>query len=213
MNLSKNEVHRYVPAQYGDKPDAPVYFYKTVTKMDLARHAREVSAAGARSPSQAELLLEMRKAVEAIVDIADRPYLSELIDLLQAGKLEIQDDIDAAQALENVVRSNWPPYARLMADREYYLKIASLVAFKMFVTGWENTGVEYSRFNNMVSDSAFEAIDSGDAMEVGFSALMRSRISAGDAKKSPSPSPSGTSPQPSVAPSQPTEEEAGSSPV
>lgn len=214
MILSKNDVTRYVPGRFKDMPEAkaPAYFYRAVTKLERAQHGRDVSAAGARCPSQAELISELRVAVNTIVLSDDRPILLELIDNLQAQTANEQD-LSAAKALENVVRANWPAYAKLLADREYYMQVASLLAFKRFVTGWENVDVPFVTTGRLLSEDSFEAVDSGDAMEVGWAALLASSVTAGDEKKSPSPSPSGDSPQPSAASSQPMEAEVGSSPV
>lgn len=210
MNISKNDIFRYTPGRFAGQDGAPVYLLKALSKMDRAQHARDVSATGARCPTSAELVYAMRSGVTEIVHEDDRTRCHSLLDAFEAKTLDA-DGEKALAELEQVMLRTCVHYAAIVAERNYYMQVAPMIAFQRFVLGWENVAHEYKRSGNRIADDVFEQIDDSDVAEVGWAVLVRDRFKESDAKKSPSPSPSGGSQQPSAECDPLTEGAAGSS--
>ncbi len=210
--FSRNDIQRYTPARFEGQADAPVYVIRPATTLERMQHSRDVSAAGVRMPSRADLQTALRNGIDAVVLEEDRPALHALVDGDQAGTLTEADAANWA-ALDAAMIGNWPPYAELVANRDLYLKVFPLFAFRRFVVGWENVEVPYARTGALLSEDVINRLSIEDVLEVGWAAILRGKVSESDEKKSVSPSPSGENPEPLGEISPPEAEGAGSSPV
>ncbi len=210
--FSRTDILRHTPARCAGQADAPVYLIRPARVMDRMLHARDVRAAGSRFPGKEEMLAELRRGIEQVVAEESRPLLLELVDAEQTGTLS-PDDAPAWAELERVLTMNWPPAASLVAERQLHLQITPYLAFRRFVTGWENVAVPYRKSVDLISEDVMEALPIEDVLEAGWAALLRSKMAEAEQKNLPSPSPSGDSLPPLSEPDLPTEEAVGSSPA
>jgi hypothetical protein len=166
----------------------PVYHVRVPTLRDRAVWRRAVAEAGARLPSQAELLDALRAALREVAP-ENLEALLEKVDLfaaMEAGKVPPDAELARDMAALETQLLAVPRYAVLVGARTFWFEIAPLVAAAHFLAGWENAGVDYAAERGRVSDELLGALPQGHAAEMGLRAIGLMSLTPAEAKNSAS---------------------------
>jgi hypothetical protein len=182
--------------------DGVTYLLAVPSMLARAAFRRDVSAMGAAYHTDGALLSCLRDGITECVATDQQGELAELIDSFEyesgqrsekdEGTDDDEDFKDLAEQvsqIETFMRSEYPRYARMEADRGYWLSVAPIVAFRHFVTGWEGMDLKYRQRNGLVDESVLEQIPDEQVSEVGWKLLTMMRPGKEEAKNSePQPS-------------------------
>lgn len=189
--LSARELLPFTPVEGGAT-------YHIAVPTILQRHAyrRDVVAAGARYPSDKDLLEILRAGIRAVVrDDAQGPLI-DLVDNYEAvsgDPQKLADDPDLLKdiaEIEETIAKHYPAYAEAQADRTYWLGVAPIIAFKHFVRGWDGLDTAYTARGGRVADECLEQVPEADVLAVGWKILGLMNPSLAQEKNSESRSPS-----------------------
>lgn len=189
---SAKELLPFTPVEGG-----PTYQIAVPTLLARAAYRRDVkSIPGVRYLQDGDLLDILRDGVRAVVvDTAQGP----LIDLIDNFEALADDPVKRAAdtellsdmaEIEETVGRHYAPYAEAVADREHWLAVAPIVAFKHFVRGWDGLDVVYEARAGRVSDACMAQVPESDILVVGYKCLALMHPSKAEAKNSESRSPS-----------------------
>jgi hypothetical protein len=151
----------------------PTYFLAVPSLRDRLAYRRALAATGARYATDAELLATMREGVNAVVAEDQRAILIDILDRFEgAPEAERAGEIaDQVEEIGRVLRPAFAGYAELLADRQYWLEMAPLLAAQHFLRGWENAGATFKRTGNLAAEDCLRGIPERHLAEVGWKAL------------------------------------------
>lgn len=173
LPLSARETVRYVPRDHLGDDVPPTFLLAVPTVLARAQWRREVAAAGARYPSDEVLIEALKAGIGRVVEASQQEELLALVEEWAATEPS-ERPADLGRRLteiERAVRLHDLRYARLEADRFYWLAVAPLKAFQLFVIGWENLDLAYEKVNGQVSEASLAALPEALVTEVGFHAI------------------------------------------
>lgn len=149
---------RFEPPGQDDVPEGEraVYLFKVPTLSGKADFHRAMAEAGAQLVQQAEVLAVARDAIDQAFPPGepDRDRHLATIDTLQAlaenpadaDLLRAAADVDADwRLIELMLRRISETFNLLCGARAFYLETTMILAPRMFLIGWENTGVDFAR--------------------------------------------------------------------
>jgi hypothetical protein len=224
MTISVKQVERFVPFQLRDRdggalPGAQVYLLNPPSYMTKARFRRAVGEAGAWQPDQDEMVSVLRRGVTervaehqqpqwlSLIDEWDAGWRNLMIQRLQAGgkPAEIEAAAQAFTAVsarmmdfEAQMRTEFPPYARLLSARHYYFEVAPMIAARHFLCGWENVDLPFALGPDGLVPEALldqlQALHPGHAPDAGWIAMGLQHASVDAVKNSEGASASSASP-------------------
>lgn len=174
-----------------------VYHLRVPSIAERQRFRRDVIAAGAHYPGESELYDAMREDVRALIHPDDVDRLLALIDacdaeqdaLLAGGDATAIVGADGARTmrlLERELRRAGAAYAALVADRSYYVEIATVMAAGRFLDRVDGLDIALERRGSVLSDAALDALPAGHAAAIGLKALGLLRPDRSAQKNSPS---------------------------
>lgn len=193
LPISGKETIRYTPLEFSAEAKAsaeksgkdiskfdnpPVYLLKVPTLMERQSFKRARNAYGvSHYITDKELLEELRKGVAEAVEAGQQAELLEIIDhfeLLKEGDQseDAKDLIEQMAEIERVISGAYPRYAQMLADREYYLAITPIVAFRHFVKGIENSATPFEIKAGLVSEDTVNQLSEMHVIEVGWKIMM-----------------------------------------
>ncbi len=206
-----------VPVEVPHEPAPVVYHLRVPTILDRQRWRREVAALGAHYPAESELYDAMRADVRDQIDAADVERLIALIDACEAEQDRISEALAHLAAgdeaprnvmveilgdegartfvlLEQELRRRGGAYARLVADRAYYVEVATTLAVAHFLTRVDGLGeLRLERRGGRLSDETLDLLPPHHLGIVGARALALMRPDGRARKNSASsPNTSGT---------------------
>lgn len=185
ITLSSREKSRH-------EVDGVTYAIQTPTLMGRALYRREVAATGAVMHTNAAMMDCLRDGVNEAVAEDQRGELIEIINSFEyeAGQRADDSGMDAAfesladqvKQIEDFIRTNYPRYAQMEADRGYWLLIAPIIAFRCFVTDIDDSTCK--RMGGMLSEAAIEKVDEKHIAEVGWKVIEMMTPSKDEVKNS-----------------------------
>lgn len=186
-----------------DAEPQPVFSLRVPGLFQRAAFRRDLRAAGATYPGDAELYKALREDLREV-----SPYnldaLLELIDSVEAaaqGEVD-PDALDGLQAITRLARAAGGRYAAMEGDREFWLSVAPIVACRHFLLGWEGvkaadgTAAPFVRRRDLTSDETLAHLDENELRAVGFKIMSLMRPSKDQEKNSASPSRSASNRKP-----------------
>jgi len=197
ITLSSKETIRH-------EVDGVVYLVAVPTMLARAAFRRDVSAMGAVYHTDDAMADCLRDGIRECVQEDQQERLIEVVDSYRFEMNRddrIDDDenfLDLAEQLgqiESFIRSEYPPYARLEADRGYWLSVAPIIAFRHFVVGWEGGDVTCKRRGGQVEESLLEKIPDSHISAVGWQIIGMMRPGGAETKNSESQSSSQPDPE------------------
>ncbi len=212
----------YTPPGQDDVPEGQrvAYRLRVPSYYDRAAFRRACVARGAVFHPSARVFASARDGIAAILPDADDPDRTHAEEVLAAAEAvegigEPLDDEMAGEAarLEDILRQQWEPYARLLADRAHWLEIAPFEATRMFVDGWENIDLPFRRGLDGVPPDLLDALPREHIVLVGFEVMAMMRPTEQEAKNSESPSSSQSSTKTSTAAKTPPPNESSPTPT
>ena len=215
LPISTQDVTRFIPldAQNQDKP--PVYMIGVPKQLERAAWRRDVRAQGATYPSELDRLTLMKKGVEEMARPEQKPELLAVIAEAIAAREEqpraVIEDPPKLQRIGEILRQNYPPYAELLGERDYWLSVAPIMAARRFLQGWENVDLPFERQFGLVPEALMEFIAEAHVAAIGWQAITRMTLSKEREKNSVSPPPSLPSPTSTTAASAPPTDQPGNS--
>lgn len=183
-----------------DSTPQPVYLLAVPSHFQRAAFRRDLRAAGANYPGDAELYRALREDLREV-----NPYnLDTLLELIDGVEASAQGDVDpdALDGLETITRlarAAGGRYAAMEGDREFWLAVAPIVACRHFLRGWEGVkaadGSEaaFARRRDLTTDETLVHLDEAELRAVGFKIMSLMRPSKDMEKNSASPSRSASS--------------------
>ena len=225
--LSRGEVVDYIPPEFSDEARAkaeekgedlarfdkrPVYKIAPATLIERTRWKRDLAAQAGRFPTNAELYEAARVGVKEVVEDEGQPALLEIIDSIEALELDppkppIDPDdekrhralLDDMGEIEKTLVDYHPPYAELVAQRQYWTDIATIAAAAAFLRGWDNVDLPFRRVRGRVPEDLLAQLDQAHLTGIGTRAMQLMQPNADQAKNSEPPSPSPCAPETSAA--------------
>lgn len=185
-----------------DPHPQPVFRLGVANHFTRAAFRRDLRAAGATYPGDAELYRALRADLEEVA-----PYnLDELLALIDEVEATAQGEVDpeALTGLETITRlarSLGGRYAALEGDREFWLSVAPIVACRHFLLGWEGVRTQggadapFARRRDLTADESLAHLDEQELRAVGFKIMSLMRPSKDQEKNSASPSRSASVPR------------------
>lgn len=208
---------RFTPADLVDTPGAPVYLIAPGTSRTRAVFRRELTAQGVQYPAAAVMYETLRDGVRYGIAAHLRDGWLDLIDqaeevasrrtealraAAEAAAAEGVDGVDGALAklpelsarervelatIESDIRRHYPPYAAVIADQQFYMDMAPIVAAQHFLVDWENVGHPFERVRGVVDLALLDhAVGDAHTKAIGFRAMALLRPDATAEKNSPS---------------------------
>lgn len=190
LPISARETVRYVPRDHLGDGLPPTFLLAVPTVLARAQWRREVAATGARYPSDEVLIEALRAGIARVVEASQQEELLALVEeWAAAAPAERPADLGRRLTeIEQAIRLHDPRYAGLEADRLFWLAVAPLKAFQLFVIGWENLDRAYDKVNGQVSEACLAALPEALVAEVGFHAISLMSPTEGQEKNCGSPS-------------------------
>lgn len=157
LPVSAKDLIRFTPAVYESEPEdeRPVYLIAVPSLTTRPRWQRDLAAAGAFQVDREKTKAFLRDAVSGLLEGEARAAaLDDLDRVEELGQREEKaesnglafSDQEKAELVGLVARitelgawaeRTWPPYAELVAQADYWLTMARLLAAKHFLRGWK----------------------------------------------------------------------------
>ncbi|MBP2297952.1 hypothetical protein [Azospirillum picis] len=192
-----------VQAQLDANPDQPVFRLAVPSHFQRASFRRDLRAAGATYPGDAELYRALREDLREV-----NPYnLDTLLELIDEVEASAQGDVDpdaldGLEAITRLARAAGGRYAAMEGDREFWLSVAPIVACQHFLLGWEGvkakdgSAAPFVRRRDLTTDETLSHLDEDELRAVGFKIMGLMRPSKDQEKNFVSPSRSASSRKP-----------------
>ena len=202
--VSTREPVRFVPSDQADRPEEEqvAYLIKPPSIYERPRFRRACLEHGARFHTDVELVACLREGVAALLpgeaDAIRRTDLLETVDAFAAARIAGDVDPELAvrmEAIEEIVTGGYEPYAQKVASRGHFVDIAPIEAFRLFVVGWENLDLPFSRSRTGIPLAVLERVPEAHVYEAGLKAFELISLPEDEEKKSPSPSPGASGPR------------------
>ncbi|MCM8738286.1 hypothetical protein M5E06_29600 [Azospirillum sp. A1-3] len=186
-----------------DAAPQPVYRLRVPSHFQRAAFRRDLRAAGATYPGDAELYKALREDLREV-----NPYnLDSLLELVDSVEAAAQGDVDpdaldGLEAITRLARAAGGRYAAMEGDREFWLSVAPIVACRHFLLGWEEvkaadgTDAPFVRRRDITTDETLSHLDEAELRTVGFKIMSLMRPSKDQEKNFASPSRSASSRKP-----------------
>lgn len=199
LPVSAKDLIPFTPSGY--EPEEVVYLLAVPTLEAEARWERAVAAKGAGFVTKERLRTALRDAVNALLAgdahqaaIEDLDAIDEL-DRKSAesdGKLGEEDLAAATKLLLRITElgvwaiSQWPPYAQLNAEEDFWFRMKRDLAAKYFLRGWQGTiqngngnPLEFKKGpDGLVTNEVLEKLPRSDVFEIGIKAWSLVRLAS-----------------------------------
>ena len=238
--LTKDDIEHHIPASLANLATPPVFLLRPATLRDDRAFRRALQLEGLTRHEPAEVRVEIKRGLQAkwapedfeqgwtilneFWDGGDRLAAMPLDTdeqkaEFEAAKAELDEIAPAAELLMTTLADVWPPLRRIVADNSDFDESFHSVAIGMFVVGWKNIDLPYSRQADQVPlDTIFalrkelvkienaaiadkvEGVVPGLAyIQLANYVLASMDLNRGAEKNSESPSPNGLTPNGSTA--------------
>lgn len=154
LPVSAKDLIPFTPSVYESDAEKPVYRIAVPTLMSKPRWEREVAAAGAVRITEQRTAEFLRDAVTSLLHgdardtaLRDLDSIAELRERqanLRKGeeftdedKLELMQLVGRIAELGDWAAQQWPPYAELVAQQDYWFTMSRILAARHFLRGWE----------------------------------------------------------------------------
>lgn len=200
LPISARDVVRFTPDDVKDHPDPPIYLIGVPSYFARAAWRRDVKGMGAQYHGEAHRFAVMRKGIAEMASEAQREELLAIVDAAAAAQRDAPlpvaagDEPEKLRRLGEILRQNYPPYAELLADRDYWLSIAPLMAARRFLRGWENVAAPFEQQFGLVPEPLLELLSEAHVYAIGWHAIGLMTLDKAAEKNSASPPPSLPSP-------------------
>lgn len=212
LPASSRDLIRFIPREFSTEARAeaeqrggdlsrfetpPVYLIGVPTVMGRAAWRRDVAAAGARYWTDELMLEALRYGIRLVVEAEQQPELLAIVDRYEEEKAAASEGASGATPngdlveIERAIRTHYPRYAEMEADRVFWLTVAPIKAAQHFLRGWENLATRFERKAGLVSEAALGGLPETHVMEIGFKAMNLMVPGKDQEKNFASPSPSG----------------------
>ncbi len=186
LPLTKKDIISFTPSSYENKSKAPVYLIGIPTLAGRANYRRKLKEEGLSYLTDEALLAVLRDGVTIAVEDHQQPEILAIIDEFESAEEKPEELVKKIQDIETQIQPIYPPYAKAVADREYYLSLMPIIAAQCFLQGIEN-GVKYEARNGLVTESCLESIPENDLIAIGWKAVSVLSPSKEQEKNSASP--------------------------
>lgn len=187
LPVSSRDLWRFTP-----EGSEAVYHVQVPSIMGEARWRRDVAATGAKAVAPERSMEFLRDAASAL--LADDARTAALRDLDTIAELRDRQSQNGEKLTEDEVRElgtllarmaeleewaqrEWPPYAELSAQQEFWWATARIIAAKHFLRAWEGVDAELKFHGGVVSEESLHAIPRAHVFAIGLQAIMLMRPS------------------------------------
>lgn len=164
--LSKDDLETYVPESFANLAVQPSFLLRPPTLRDDRAFRRALQLEGLTRHEHSEVRVEIRRGLQSkwapedfergwtILNefweggdrLAAMPLdTDEQKAEFEAAKVELDEIAPAAELLMTTLADVWPPLRRIVADNSDFDESFHSVAIGMFVVGWKNIDLPYSR--------------------------------------------------------------------
>jgi len=180
------------------------YLLAVPTIPTRARFRSALAAAGVIAHAHAEFAAAARETLLEVNTEETLGLLSLCDRVAEVGPSALEgDDAVRWKDVSNTLMRVDPRYRQLVADNTYYLEMAPVIAARVFLTGWENTGLPFQPgLDGLISNDLIEAVAEkfrGDLFQIWVKIVAMLSPDQSAEKNSASPSPSSGSPEVSAA--------------
>ena len=238
--LTKDDIEHHTPTSLANLATPPVFLLRPATVRDERAFRRALQLEGLTRHEPAEVRVEIKRGLQskwspdefqsgwAVLKefweggdrLAAMPLeTDEQKAEFEAAKAELDDIAPAAELLMTALADVWPPLRRIVADNSDFDESFHSVAIGMFVVGWKNVDLPYSRQadqvpldtiyalrkklvaieNAAIADKVEGVVPGLAYIQLANHVLASMDLNRGAEKNSQSPSPSGPSPTDSTA--------------
>jgi hypothetical protein len=170
--LTKDDIEHHIPASLANLATPPVFLLRPATMRDERAFRRALQLEGLTRHEPSEVRVEIKRGLQAkwspdefeqgwaILNdfwdggdrLAEMPLeTDEQKAEFEAAKAELDEIAPAAELLMTKLADVWPPLRRIVADNSDFDSDFHSVAIGMFVVGWKNVDLPYSRQADQVS--------------------------------------------------------------
>lgn len=139
---------RWTPEEEAHKPDAPVYLIGVPTVRGRSAYRRRLAQEGVVYWPEKELAARARE----VIDAASVPDIEDLHHAIDAFELGFPGEADEKSRLAQIwgdlavsLHRNDPKFAAMRGDNQYFIDMVPVIAASMFLVGWENVNLPFSR--------------------------------------------------------------------
>ncbi|MBK3734949.1 hypothetical protein GAY29_17940 [Azospirillum brasilense] len=185
-------------AKAQDEADAkpqPVYLLAVPSYLQRAAWRRDVRAAGAMYPGDAELFRALRDDLRACAPVNLDDLLAVVDEAEAASNGEVDPEaVERLGEIDRLARALGRRYAALEGDREFYLSVSPIIAARHFLLGWEGVKAEdggdapFERRGGLTTDETLQHLDERELRAVGVKIIGLMRVGKDQEKNSVSPS-------------------------
>ncbi|AWJ86321.1 hypothetical protein TSH58p_22665 (plasmid) [Azospirillum sp. TSH58] len=188
-----------------DATPQPVYLLAVPSYLQRAAWRRDVRAAGAMYPGDAELFRALRDDLRACAPA----NLDELLAVVDEAETASIGDVDPEAVerlgeIDRIARALGRRYAALEGDREFFLSVSPIIAARHFLLGWEGvktadgTDASFERRGGLTTDETLQHLGERELRSVGAKIIGLMRVGKDQEKNfvSPSQSHDGRKPSP-----------------